>query len=78
MCYENWLATHNTQHSGKQHLRDFPQGEVMARIMGDTLAIRELLTSGTFGIFIDIFFVISCLGSFITLNFLTQEFLFQF
>ena len=43
-------------------------GEVIARIMSDTQAIRELMTSGTFGIIIDIVFVFSCLVGFINLN----------
>src|SRR5690606_21628839 len=41
---------------------------VIARIVSDTESMRELLTSGTFGIFIDIFFVGSCLISFIDLS----------
>ena len=43
-------------------------GELIARIVNDTEAIRELITSGSFGILIDLFFVISSLVSFINLN----------
>ena len=46
----------------------YPQGEIISRIISDTEAIRELVTSGSFGIFIDLCFVISCLFGFISLN----------
>lgn len=46
----------------------YPQGEIISRIVNDTDAIRELITSGAFGLFIDLFFVGSCLISFIKLH----------
>lgn len=46
----------------------YPQGEIISRIVNDTEAIRELITSGAFGLFIDLFFVGSCLISFIKLH----------
>lgn len=46
----------------------YPQGEIISRIINDTEAIRELITSGAFGLFIDLFFVGSCLISFINLH----------
>ncbi len=67
-CYSKWLLHYDLQTSKKSESERYPQGEVLARIMSDTEAVRELITSGTFGIFIDLFFVISCLISFITMN----------
>ena len=67
-CYRKWMSAHDVLTSKQDVSERYPQGEVIARIVSDTEALRELLTSGTFGIFIDIFFVISCLLSFISLN----------
>lgn len=68
LCYEKWLLHYDVQSSKKADSERYPQGEVLARIMSDTEAVRELITSGTFGIFIDLFFVVSCLVSFISMN----------
>ncbi|MCK6595181.1 MAG: ABC transporter ATP-binding protein/permease [Bacteriovoracaceae bacterium] len=46
----------------------YPQGEIISRVINDTEAIRELITSGAFGLFIDLFFVTSCLIGFISLH----------
>ena len=67
-CYGDWLFNHDIQTDTKSGSDRYPMGEVIARIMSDTESFRELVTSGTLGIFIDIFFVISCLVSFIFLN----------
>lgn len=72
--YEKWLLAFEVQ-SKDQGRDNYPQGEVMARIMSDTLAIRELMTSGTFGILIDIFFVLACLVSMIKINFVSGLFM---
>lgn len=64
LCYESWLF-----HRKDWKIKDkFPLGELIARIVNDTESIRELITSGSFGIFIDLFFVISSLASFLALN----------
>ncbi len=68
ICYRKWLHIYDLQSNQKGASERYPRGEVVSRIMNDTESLRELMTSGTFGIFIDLFFVISCLGSFITLN----------
>ncbi|MCP4911700.1 MAG: ABC transporter ATP-binding protein [Oligoflexia bacterium] len=68
LCYSRWLHAYEVQTETENNNDKFPQGEVIARIMSDTESLRELMTSGTFGILIDIFFVISCLVSFISLN----------
>lgn len=47
---------------------DYPLGEVLARLMNDTDAVREIVSSGSFSIFIDIIFIFSCLISFLQLN----------
>jgi ABC-type multidrug transport system fused ATPase/permease subunit len=67
-CYSRWLLHYDLQTSKKNQGERYPQGEVLARIMSDTEAVRELITSGTFGILIDLFFVISCLVSFVAMN----------
>lgn len=53
--YGRWLSSHELD-SDK-----YPQGEILSRIMSDTDAIRDLISSGSFGIFIDLSFVVSCL-----------------
>ena len=69
ICYRAWLYTYDIQTEKKSKSGNYPQGEILARIMNDTESLRDLMTSGTFGIFLDVFFVISCLGSFFFLNF---------
>ncbi len=69
LLYARWLR-HN-----KTTIDDFPQGEVITRIISDTESFHELITSGSFGIIIDLFFIISCIISFITLNFMMGIFL---
>lgn len=68
LCYDKWLHAYDMKKGGESKHEDYPQGEVIARIMNDTESFRELMTSGSFGIFIDVFFVISGLISFVTLN----------
>jgi ATP-binding cassette subfamily B multidrug efflux pump len=65
--YSFWLNSPFKKKESKS-LDDFPMGEVLARIMNDTDAVREVVTSGSFGIFIDIIFVLSSLISFLTFN----------
>lgn len=65
--YKKWLHSYDLR-KAKQKDKSYPLGEVMARIMNDTEAIRELVTSGSLNIFIDLFFIISCLISFIYLK----------
>jgi ABC-type multidrug transport system fused ATPase/permease subunit len=67
-CYSKWLLSYELQTSKDNKKEKYPQGEVLARLMTDTESLRELVTSGTFGIFIDAFFVIFSLLSFIGLN----------
>jgi ABC-type multidrug transport system fused ATPase/permease subunit len=74
-CYSKWLLRYDVQKSNENDDDEFPLGEVIARLFNDTEAIRELLTSGSFGILIDLFFVVSCLLSFVTLNAVAGSFL---
>ncbi|RLA64777.1 MAG: hypothetical protein DRQ88_06760 [Epsilonproteobacteria bacterium] len=65
--YKIWLLHYEGKNEeGIDH--DYPQGEVIARIMSDSQALRELVTSGAFGIIIDLFYVFSFLVGFIQLN----------
>jgi ABC-type multidrug transport system fused ATPase/permease subunit len=66
-CYENWLLSFEAQKSSKKS-DEYPLGEILSRIMNDTESIRELVTSGAFGILIDLVFIVSCLVSFFTLD----------
>jgi ATP-binding cassette, subfamily B, multidrug efflux pump len=61
-----WLKSPFKRKSGKHD--EYPLGEVLARLMNDTDAVREVVSSGSFAIFIDIIFILSCLLSFLQLN----------
>jgi ATP-binding cassette subfamily B protein len=62
-----WLKAPFRKRKNVKH-DEYPMGEVLARIMSDTDAIKEIVTSGAFGVFIDVIFVASCLISFLKLN----------
>lgn len=62
-----WLRSPFKQ-KGKNKQDDYPLGEVLARLMNDTDAVREIVSAGAFAIFIDIIFVISFLISFLRHN----------
>ncbi len=64
--YALWLKAPFKNRSKKQE--DYPMGEVLARLMNDTDSVREIVSSGSFTIFIDIIFILSCLISFLQLN----------
>lgn len=64
--YSLWLNAPFKRKSNKQE--EYPLGEVLARLMNDTDAVREVVSSGSFAIFIDIIFILSCLISFLQLN----------
>lgn len=65
--YSLWLKAPFRKKAGSKH-EDYPLGEVLARLMNDTDAVREIVSSGSFAIFIDIIFILSCLISFLQLN----------
>lgn len=65
VSYSNWIRSYEVV---KNEDKKFPLGEVLARIMSDTEALMELVGSGSFKIFIDVAFIVSCLISFLTLN----------
>lgn len=67
--YGRWLSSHELD------TEKYPQGEVLSRIMSDTEAIRDLIASGSFAIFIDLSFVVSCLIGFITIEKFTGFFI---
>jgi ATP-binding cassette subfamily B protein len=76
--YESWLGSYEiggSQKSRSKKSDDYPLGEVLARVMSDTEAVRELINSGSFAIFIDLFFVFSCFYSFIGMNRVSGSFL---
>lgn len=71
--YTTWILNYDVQ--TKEKVTEYPQGEVIARIMSDTQALRELVTSGAFGIIIDFCFVLSFMVKFITMNTVSGGFL---
>ncbi|MES2527603.1 MAG: ABC transporter ATP-binding protein [Bdellovibrionota bacterium] len=62
-----WLRAPFKQ-KGRNKQEDYPLGEVLARLMNDTDAVREIVSAGAFAIFIDVIFILSCLISFLQLN----------
>ncbi|MBL6990469.1 MAG: ABC transporter ATP-binding protein [Bacteriovoracaceae bacterium] len=75
VCYSKWLLNYNIFNSRASKRKDYPQGEVIARIMSDTESLMELIRSGSFAIILDILFVISGLISFISINVIAGSFL---
>ncbi len=70
-CFTRWIMHHEQEENDNK----YPLGEVLARIINDTEAVRELATSRCFGIIIDVFFILSCLISFMTISHRTGVFL---
>lgn len=68
ISFSNWIKSYESIGVGKHGDNKYPLGEVLARILSDTEAVIELVSSGSFKIFIDFAFIISCLISFISLN----------
>jgi len=66
--YRKWILTYESIGTGNFTARNYPLGEVLSRILNDTEAIIEMVSSGSFKIFIDLAFIVSCLISFIQLN----------
>ena len=66
--YREWILSIET--GGKQNFGDhkYPMGEVLSRILTDTEAVIEMVSTGSFKIFIDFTFIISCLIGFVKLN----------
>ncbi len=64
--YDRWLKASFQSKSKKN--QEYPLGEVLARLMSDTDAVREVVSSGSFAIFMDIIFLIASLISFLQLN----------
>ncbi len=69
--FKNWIYSHDMVHTKEQTFvsqEKYTRGEFQARLMNDTEAIRELITTGSLTIFIDFFFVISCMISFFQIH----------
>ncbi len=68
-CYRVWIKNYDTLLEGQDRsVKKFSMGEVLSRIMNDTEAVRELISTGSIGIFIDVFFILSYLLAFLKLN----------
>lgn len=66
--FKRWMLSienANEEHAGENK---YPMGEVLARILSDTEAVIEMVSTGSFKIIIDVIFIVSCLIGFITLN----------
>lgn len=68
LSYKNWLLSIETGGSGQFGDNKYPMGEVLSRILTDTEAVIEMVSTGSFKIFIDLTFIVSCLIGFISLN----------
>ncbi|MCB9091029.1 MAG: ABC transporter ATP-binding protein [Halobacteriovoraceae bacterium] len=69
--FENWIYSHDRIFTKKVKFSaqdKYTLGEFQARLMNDTEAIRDLITTGSLTIFIDVFFVLSCMVSFFKIN----------
>ena len=66
--YKKWILAYDSIGKGKFGSHNYPMGEVIARILNDTEAVIEMVSSGSFKIFIDFAFIISSLISFVRLN----------
>ncbi len=76
LCYKKWIRCTQIWRQEDTDEDRYPLGEVLSRIMNDSEAIRELMSSGTMGIFIDLVFIISLMISFIKLNTTSGIFIF--
>lgn len=70
ITYRSFLNSHQIVKEGELNNKKFEvtQGEVLARVMSDTDAIRELISSGSLSIIIDSVFIISTLVSFMKIH----------
>jgi ATP-binding cassette subfamily B protein len=68
ISYKKWLLSIESAGSKSYGDHKYPMGEVLARILTDTEAVIEMVSTGSFKIFIDLTFIISCLVGFISLN----------
>lgn len=66
--YSSWLTSLENTAAQKNGEQKYPMGEVLSRVLTDTEAVIEMVTSGSFKIFIDFAFILSCLIGFIRLN----------
>ena len=68
MSFTRWILSIET--AGKNQYGDhkYPMGEVLSRVLTDTEAVIEMVSTGSFKIFIDIIYIVSCLIGFIKLN----------
>lgn len=68
LVYTTWLLSYDISDGEKSTSEIYPQGEVLSRITTDTESIKDLASSGVLTLFIEIFFVGSCLVGFMILN----------
>ena len=66
--YREWMLSIESAGDGNYGSHKYPMGEVLSRILTDTEAVIEMVNTGSFRIFIDFTFIISCLIGFIRLN----------
>mgnify|MGYP003682943733 CR=1 FL=1 len=66
--FKGWILSIETAGKGQFGDSKYPMGEVLSRVLTDTEAVIEMVSTGSFRIFIDVTFIISCLIGFITLN----------
>lgn len=69
--YSNWIYAQDKIINKDNHFlaaKKYTRGEFQARLMSDTEAVRELISSGSLTILIDFFFIFSCMFSFLKID----------
>lgn len=66
--YKGWILSLESAGKGQFGDHKYPMGEVLSRVLTDTEAVIEMVSTGSFKIFIDLAFIVSCLIGFIQLN----------
>lgn len=66
--FTNWIMAKEQINEDSDSKYNYPLGEILARVLSDTESVVELVSSGSFKIFIDFSYILSCLISFINLN----------
>jgi ATP-binding cassette subfamily B multidrug efflux pump len=67
-CYQTWMEHQEIRFENVHMKDDFPLGEILARILNDTEAFKELVTNGSLTILMDIAFIGSCLWAFVKIH----------
>ena len=77
--FNKWIYSLEAHDLSAQNSKEeYSLGEVISRLMNDTGAVIEMVSTGSFRIFIDMVYILSCLIGFISLNTTSGIFLILF